>query len=587
VRTRVKDNYERGIARRAGAFDLTVFDGRLRATLVGTNGSTSNYVYVNGSTEIDDGQWHHVALTYNGAVAQLYLDGSKDGPPTSYAGRVSPAVGAPLEIGRASAGFIGDLDEVALYGTSLDEVDLQRRFSHRWTPPQRCDGTSPYSSLLCAAQPTGYWRLGESFGYVVQDEVALSDGAAGGDVTLRRQGAIDGPDRAAYFSGSSSSVITVPYEPYGSYAGMKKLTAEAWVRTSTKDNYERGILSRQESFDLSIVNGKLKATLLVFNGTNNYRFYVNGVTELHDGQWHHVAVTYDGSTAQLYLDGEKDGPATTYAGRLLPAIGAPVRIGAGSSGFIGEIDEAALYDRPLMSLDIQKRAPYRWTPTRECERTTSYPSAVCDSNPTGYWRLGDHAGTPAVDHVGLSDGSVAAGVTLPQSGATSDGDSAAYFSGSSSSVITVPYEPYGSYAAMKKLTAEAWVRTSTKDNYERGILSRQESFDLSILNGKLKATLLVFNGTNNYRFYVNGATELHDGQWHHVAVTYDGSTAQLYLDGKKDGSATTYAGKLLPAIGAPVRIGTGSSGFIGQIDEAALYDHMVSASNVQGHWAAR
>ena len=77
------------------------------------------------------------------------------------------------------------------------------------------------------------------------------------------------------------------------------------------------------------------------------------------GRWVHVAGTYDGSTARIYVGGlETDTYATTGA---IPVTSAPVFIGAHDSsgdrnGFQGAIDEVRIYRRALSPGEILDHA---------------------------------------------------------------------------------------------------------------------------------------------------------------------------------------------------------------------------------------
>jgi DNA-binding beta-propeller fold protein YncE len=70
--------------------------------------------------------------------------------------------------------------------------------------------------------------------------------------------------------------------------------------------------------------------------------------------WHHVALTWDGVTARVYLDGRLDGE------RALPgfvgADRAPLRLG---DGFAGRLDEIEAYERALTADEIAARARAR------------------------------------------------------------------------------------------------------------------------------------------------------------------------------------------------------------------------------------
>jgi len=75
-----------------------------------------------------DGKWHHVAYTYDGAKAILYVDGSLNNS-QAHTGKIGVTAGKePLMIG-CSAGsgewFTGLIDEVAMFNVALSLADIQ------------------------------------------------------------------------------------------------------------------------------------------------------------------------------------------------------------------------------------------------------------------------------------------------------------------------------------------------------------------------------------------------------------------------------------------------------------------------------
>jgi hypothetical protein len=85
---------------------------------------------------------------------------------------------------------------------------------------------------------------------------------------------------------------------------------------------------------------------------------------------------------------------------------------------------------------------------------------------------------------------------------------------------------------------------------------------------------------------------VNDGQWHHVAVTYDGATETVYLDGALVGSAASFS---QAQNGSPLsyQLGTGYTAswpggnggwytFNGLIDEATVYSRALAQSEVLG-----
>ena len=104
---------------------------------------------------------------------------------------------------------------------------------------------------------------------------------------------------------------------------------------------------------------------------------------------------------------------------------------------------------------------------------------------------------------------------------------------------------------------------------------------LSVLaNGH--ALFAVFTGGTDI---VEGTTDLDDGEWHHIAGTYDGSDIRIYVDGVEEGS--TAASGNMASNTAPVRIGAGSGGagtenpFDGDLGHPSLWDTGRSAGNIR------
>ncbi|PHK97043.1 hypothetical protein CGL56_17950, partial [Neolewinella marina] len=100
-------------------------------------------------------------------------------------------------------------------------------------------------------------------------------------------------------------------------------------------------------------------------------------------------------------------------------------------------------------------------------------------------------------------------------------------------------------------------------------------------------------GAVEVRFLLNGANAntstrgkaIVEGQWHHIAATYDGSTVALYLDGTLV-TTSNRTGALLNTTNMKLGIGNRPEGatpdhpFDGMIDELRVYDRSLSGSEV-------
>ncbi|MDQ7014276.1 MAG: LamG-like jellyroll fold domain-containing protein [Planctomycetota bacterium] len=98
-----------------------------------------------------------------------------------------------------------------------------------------------------------------------------------------------------------------------------------------------------------------------------------------------------------------------------------------------------------------------------------------------------------------------------------------------------------SYAdfTLTTLTAEAWVRVdSSHEQFASGIVTwgsrDQGSYSFAIRSPSDRRLTFFINFNNGTQRTLTGNTPLPPGEWHHVAATYDGTTARLYIDAVLD-----------------------------------------------------
>ena len=141
------------------------------------------------------------------------------------------------------------------------------------------------------------------------------------------------------------------------------------------------------------------------------------------------------------------------------------------------------------------------------------------------------------------------------------------------------------FTATDSFTIEAWVKTEVtglmqvvsklgiEQNTFRGWGMQLSS--IGTISGYVSTEWL-----NNFR-YVEGTTFVADGEWHHVAMSFDGlDTIQLYVDGQPDAnSEETIAGSLSSIettsdthIGNYDGNGNPGEYFLGNIDEIRIWD---------------
>lgn len=91
-------------------------------------------------------------------------------------------------------------------------------------------------------------------------------------------------------------------------------------------------------------------------------------------------------------------------------------------------------------------------------------------------------------------------------------------------------------------TFSCWVRTTDNEAFCLvGFPSENNTFVSLAINNNGRISLhsyLSTPNTNGDKWYAGSTTAINDGEWHFVAVTYDGTTVKSYIDGKYEASST-------------------------------------------------
>jgi hypothetical protein len=195
------------------------------------------------------------------------------------------------------------------------------------------------------------WRFDESTGETAAEDVSGYHGQLHGDPQWMptegyRQGAL-------FFDGVDDYVEIVGYK---GITGTASRTCSAWINTEhnsiqilswgSADVGAKWVIRVSE-------DGTLRAE--VQGG------YIIGVTNISDGEWHHIAVTMsedfppDISQVILYVDGKRENIASVGPCAIDTAVADDLKIGVhfwGLRYFHGFIDDVQIYDEALSSNEI-------------------------------------------------------------------------------------------------------------------------------------------------------------------------------------------------------------------------------------------
>ncbi len=562
-------------------------------SVVGVNGWAVN---ITSNASITANSWHHVGVISNGSTVELYIDGVLKGscPRAAISSTANPMrFGFTTNFGGLA--FHGLLDEIEIFDRGLTQLEIQAIYNA---------GSSGKCKPVCTPLPlngVSWWNASGN----PNDTFGTNNG-----VLLNGAGYATGKVGQAFdFSGTNDYLQVAT--PVGLPVGATPRTMMLWFKTpnSWTDTYplmmQYGGTSPSTKFGLMAVD--VGGRKLYFWGENND---LVGNTVLQPNTWYHGAVTYDGSTVKLYLNGQ---PETSQAKSLNTFSGSDFTLGryGSNSAITGEwnglIDEAVIFSRELSQAEIQAvfdagssgtcepvatpppTATPTLTPTPTATPTdsptatptaTPTPEPTCAPPPAGMiaWWPGDGNANdiqgPTFENGTLINGAAYAAGMVGQ---------AFSFDGIDDSVVV----PSTTILEPNALTLDAWIFVDAgappSGNY--GIIGKYYSvgglrgYEIFIDNGKL---VLRANSTN--QTYAISTNDVIFGQWNHVAATIDSSSSYLYINGNLEGS-----GAGVPAIEATnqpfvigARGGDISPGayFIGRIDEAEVFSRALSGAEV-------
>jgi fibronectin type 3 domain-containing protein len=468
-----------------------------------------------------------------------------------------------------------------------------------------------YPSRIVADGASVYFRMTEPNGTAAG---SLGSSALGGSYVnastrAGQESALVGAaaDTSAAFDGVSSFLRTEVSSPAPTVYSI-----ETWFKTSSttggklvgygnrammnggttvplSSTFDRQVYVANDGRVLFGVNSGVLTTLASPAGLNN-------------GQWHQVVATQGPSGMALYVDGARVGrnavtTAQAYSGFWRVGgdnlSGWPSR--PTNNYFTGNIDETAIYEKALTSAQVADhfRLSGRTNPAVPAPPTDTYGGVVVADGPDLFWRLGETAGSGAVDASGNNmGGTYAAGVTRGVAGAVAGTSDTAISTNGATSGIVYSAVSGGSPAAFSE---ELWFKTaSTTGGKLIGFGSSSNvtsaSYDKHVylgVDGKLR-----FGVNSGGAQVITSPNAYNNNVWHHVVATQDGSGMKLYVDGVQVASGSVTTNQNLTGFwrvggdnlsGWPSRPTTDY--FSGSIDEVAVYTKALTATQVQTHYA--
>ena len=512
--------------------------GALRAEI------SNGYIY--GTTVINDGRWHHVAVVLEDdgspdiSEARLYVDGRLDtvstdtlACPVNSSDAQNVSIGVFKMVGVRY--FQGLMDDVRIYSRALsaDEID-------EMAGPRVPAVFIPLDSDAGDISGNGYHGVG-------QGSPTYSDGVI----------VLDGVDD---YVSLPAGIINPAAGPFSAFARVRGGASNVGIISQVDDVTGAG------RYWLGISNGELW-TALRTSGQWGLSYTGSSWDSM---DWHHVGVVWDGNRRHLYLDGVEVAADAGSIGSLEACTGA-LYIGTNkltTPGYFwpGEIDDVQIFTRALTAAEVAE------LPGRECLQ--------------GHWTLDGNLNDSSTNdpHSGVWHGTSGYGEGYYGQAAALDGSRYIEITG------------YNGVSGSQARTSAAWIHigdlTSTGTilswgaNYSGNGNKWWFRVEKSASSNCYRLGLGTWGG-----YYVCSDYILNPSQWHHVAASLNGATLhdiKLYVDGDEVPNYTRTTNIALQTddeepvhIGASCAEGIMSSYFKGRIDDVRIYSRALTISELR------
>ncbi len=241
---------------------------------------------------------------------------------------------------------------------SYDPVTMQNDTAYYWRIDEiEANGTKHNGDVwrfrtvaeMPVAGPNlvGWWKLDESSGTTAVDSSGNgNDGTVRGNplwVEGKLGGALELDGAGDYVDCGTSAVFNIQDE----------ITIAGWIKVAAFNVAWQAIIAKGDNtYRLSSIGSD---DFLHFGLTGTNPGSINGVLDVTDDQWHHVAGVYNGAEARIYVDGVLDSNATCTGQIRTSSSNLCIGENAGLSRYLdGLIDDARLYNKALTQDEIKQ-----------------------------------------------------------------------------------------------------------------------------------------------------------------------------------------------------------------------------------------
>jgi len=533
--------------------------------------------------------WYHVSFSYDQQNILLYVNGAQDNSlPNTNAMDTTASV---LRIGSKRGVtpdefFNGTLDEVRIYNRALGATEVAALYN----------SGAAKTKIANNLGLVGYWSMDDATGTIATDSSILRNSATwsgSGGANTTPSWAKGQRGYALNFDGTDDN-LSLATESNFDFERTQAFSVVSWVKPNvTRSGVEAGynIFSKLDhltpfrGFEFGIdwnQEAKLNKSTLKFFLINTFMtnfIDVNGNTDLQNGIWYHLAVTYDGSSTasgtKMYIDGASEAVTANYnnlnattLNNITPRIGSRNAAGVYMKG---SIDDVRVYNRELSATEIANL--YASGETKINSSTnTQLTNTQLTNGLVGLWSFNGHdiRGTTAYDRSGQGNNGTLTNGPAPISGKMGQ---ALRFDGVDDYV--------GVSSAHVIKTISLWVNPKSSG----GALYTSGGYNFVSITGS-NELYIQCNGCAGPPNTYNFGQVITLNEWQHIGLSFTlgggNAIVKAYRNGVSIGSTT-----LLDGYSAESGLGeiggyNGASNIIdGSIDEVRVYNRVLTDSEIQ------
>jgi len=332
-----------------------------------SDGVTSAITSVNGSVPLN--KWTYVSVTRDAAgLASLYVNGVLSGAANRANG--TPTAGLSVAIGGVSGGatsnpFRGSMDDVRIYNRVLTAAEIKQLYNQSSAKVN----TSQNPAGTLSSGLVGWWTFdGKNLIQNVADSSGLGNNGYREGTGATSSAVVSGKvGQALMFNGVDNTGVNalspVTLDDLDTTGG---LTVSAWIRPKSFTGQTvvvgKGGIGAAGGWTIFQDGGAGTIRFLKDYATTDLSNRWSFTSANYLNKWVHVVITWDGSdqytNVNCYLDGIERADATPADG-----VGAKnsdaaqvlrMASGAGTSRFIGDMDDMRIYNRVLSAVEIKQ-----------------------------------------------------------------------------------------------------------------------------------------------------------------------------------------------------------------------------------------